>query len=167
MSSVVHQFTWRDVEQAACAIETSVREMSFDAIVGISRSGLIPAVILSHRLGVRDFSVIDVHRTVTDDVDARKQPVYIGEWLNDRLLKDRRVLLVDDIVGEGETMLAVKRIAGGYASEVTSAALVVNQANLRHRTPDQVVDYYGCLLWGWVIFPWEPRQALPSEIPGA
>jgi hypoxanthine phosphoribosyltransferase len=134
----------------------------FDAVVGISRSGLIPAVMLSHLLGVRDFGVVDVVRTESDDHHSAKRAPHLRDVMNLRLLAGKRVLLVDDIAGAGQTLAAVKAMLVAIGSRVVSAVLVFNRGN--HQPDGTPPDHHGCLVHQWVEFPWECKDLLPRQV---
>ncbi len=133
-----------------------------DVMVGILRGGIIPAVRLSHVLGLRDVRALDVTHTTADGVNAAKTPrpalrnsSSIGE------VAGLDVLLVDDVAGTGETIAiagSVLRAAG--AGSVRIAACVLNETNWRHsgdHDPSDAVTYLGAACQGWVVFPWETR----------
>jgi len=147
--------TWDDVNQAIDLLAATLKNRTFDVVAGIARSGLVPAVILAHRLGIRDFSVLDIKRTESDDIHARKvSPSLIGVF-NEELIDGRDVLLVDDIVGEGLTMRAARETLQSRARAVSTCTLVVNRANFKGERLDELVDHFGCIAYSWVRFPWE------------
>lgn len=156
-SAALHVFSWAEIDGLVELLADKVSDLKFDAIVGISRSGLVPAVMLSHIIGVRAFSVIDIIRTVSDDINAGKNDPVCRGIFNPEALAGQRVLLVDDIVGKARTV----RMAGEALRDIgalpCSATLVVNQANLGNVSPGSVVDFHGCVVHGWVVFPWEGK----------
>ena len=157
-SQRVNVISWAEIDGLVELLADKVSSLGLDAIVGISRSGLVPAVMLSHTIGVRALSVINIARTLSDEINAaKKEPVCHG-ILDPRALAGRKLLLVDDIVGKGLTMrMAVEALRDIGASPL-SATLVVNQANLGDTPLDRVVDYFGCTVHGWVVFPWEGKR---------
>ncbi len=150
--------SWNEINGLVRLIADRVRDKPIDAIVGISRSGLIPAVMLSHTLGVRNFAVLDIIRTTSDNVNADKTIANYRGILNQQFITGQNVLLVDDIVGEGMTLRAAKEIIKDIGANIVSATLVVNQNNLGTIAPEEIVDHYGCIVHGWVIFPWEGKE---------
>ncbi len=131
-----------------------------DVVVGVSRNGLVPAVIICHALGVRDLRSVHVTRTVADGVDADKTPEPVHRNVASLgNLTGADVLIVDDIAGSGATLRDVAGLvrARGPAT-VRTAACVVNRANWRdHSDPHRAVTYIGVTVDRWVIFPWETR----------
>ncbi|MFI6770733.1 hypothetical protein [Streptomyces sp. NPDC050355] len=71
-------------------------------MVGIMRGGVIPAVWLAHRLGIRDVRTVGITPTTSDSIDAAKTTlpgVRNAASLGD--LTGLDVLLVDDTAGSG------------------------------------------------------------------
>jgi uncharacterized protein len=150
--------SWNEINGLVRLIADRVGDKPIDAIVGISRSGLIPAVMLSHTLGVRNFAVLDIIRTTSDNVNADKTIANYRGILNQQFITGQNVLLVDDIVGEGMTLRTAKEILKDIGANIISATLVVNQNNLGTIAPEEIVDHDGCIVHGWVIFPWEGKD---------
>jgi uncharacterized protein len=155
--------TWKEIDQLVELLARQLRHTTFDVVLGVARSGLVPAVILSHVLGVRDFAACDIKRTRSDEVDAPKLTPVLRGILNEGLLKDRNVLLVDDIVGAGLTMKMACNLLGPLCKSLTTCALVVNRANLRGVDPRDIVHHHACVVHGWITFPWEIAASLNSN----
>ena len=107
--------SWKDVCQL---IDHIVGHLSghFDAVVAVSRGGIVPAGILSERLGIREVYVACVS-FFEDDSQLVDWPVFL-QFPEQRWLQGRRLLVVDDIWERGRTANSVcERIelAGGEA----------------------------------------------------
>jgi uncharacterized protein len=150
--------SWLDIDDMVRALADQLRERRFDAVVGIARSGLVPAVMLSHALGVREFAILDIRRTLSDDIRSAKHHPVLRGALNLGALADRKILLVDDVVGAGDTLQVARAELDAAAASVVTASLVVNRANLKNRTWGQVIDHCARLTEDWVVFPWECKQ---------
>lgn len=131
-----------------------------EVVVGVLRGGMVPAVMVAHALGVRTVRAVEVVHTVSDGVDAAKtalprvgNPASLGD------LAGLDVLVVDDIVGSGDTAAyTVDLIRGAGPVRVRFAVCVVNAANWRRQDrPEQLLSYVGVTVEGWVVFPWETR----------
>lgn len=148
------EITWEKYELLAQKIASSIVEKDFDQIVGISRSGLILGVHLAHLLEIRKFGCIEVLRTYTDEENADKQIPQITYWANIDNTKGKKILLVDDIVGEGKTLRIAKSKLEEFEAEITTCVLVVNLNNFKDNDLESLVNYYGEAVRGWVSFPW-------------
>jgi hypoxanthine phosphoribosyltransferase len=147
---------WPDIQMVATSLAAAIIDDGApEVIVGITRGGLIPAVMLSHHLGVRDLRTVTITHTETDDVNAAKtatpvvsQPDSLGD------LTGRDVLLVDDIAGTGDTLTgALALLTERGSASIRTAVLRVNTANWQN--DNQPPSYAGLKQQGWVVFPWE------------
>jgi hypoxanthine phosphoribosyltransferase len=154
----IHVLSWAEIDGIVELLADKVSHLSFEAIVGISRSGLVPAVMLSHTIKVRALSVINIVRTVSDDINSAKRDPVCHGISNPEWLAGRKVLLVDDIVGKAQTVGLATRALRDVGASPLSATLVVNKANLGDAAPESVVDFHGCVVNGWVVFPWEGKR---------
>ena len=88
----------KDINTLLKKIEVSKRK--FDYILALSRGGLVPGVVLSHKLKIplipqmwstRDYKSLNVHTT----------------WIPDQIKEGKKFLVVDDIYDSGETILSL------------------------------------------------------------
>lgn len=128
-------------------LEISSSGREFDYIIGLNRGGLIPAVVLSHRL---DIPMIALNFQTRDSkfrsIDSNTK----------QLLLNKAVLVVEDIVDSGKTIELLKKELEGLVVSLDVAALVYNV--------EQDVDarYYDVILkrsedQAWVNFWWEEK----------
>jgi len=151
--------SWHEIDAMVRLLANSLASRRVDYVVGIARSGLVPAVMLSHALSARDFGVLDIRRTESDDIRASKREPHIRGAMHCDALQGRRIILVDDIVGEGTTLLAAKKFLETRCDSVRTAVLVVNLDNLGREDPGGLIDHFACTVHGWVVFPWECKTA--------
>lgn len=152
-------YSWADVTEAVDNLAGQLYQADWkpDYIVGLSRGGVTPAVILSHRLGVPmrslEVSLRDGGRKMID-----------FEICADALSGDR-ILVVDDINDSGETIRWIKKSWGRtgdrwdnvWHNSVRFATLTNNAASI------EKVDYS---FWQvdkskedcWLVFPWEGER---------
>jgi len=104
--------TWHDVDLLIDHLLPQF-EIEFDAILMITRGGIIPGGLLAEAM--------DITHVLTAAVDFPAQiamekarlyawPEFI-QFPEDRLLRARRTLVVDDVWGAGRTITAVKNRA--------------------------------------------------------
>jgi len=146
--------SWHDVNLATSHIVKSLHEDNFlpEVIVGITRGGLIPAVLLSHMLGIRDLETVGAKFYGKGHYPERlaEKPVIENVSLSK---KYDNALLVDDIAGSGKTMLEVKSRLKDHIGSVRTATLMKNRRCPIH------IDYFYRIVEDFVVFPWENSQA--------
>ena len=155
----VVRLTWPQMQELVGQVaDWAGRDGPPQTVVAVLRGGAVPAVWLSHRLGLRDVRAVEVVHTVDDSVHAAKipepaavNPASLGD------LSGRDVLVVDDVAGTGQTIAAAARLAvQAGAARLRTAVCVVNEDNWAGPLPaEDVVTYIGAAARGWVVFPWE------------
>lgn len=116
-------------------------------IIGVTRGGLIPAVFLSHRLGI---PMISINWSTRDSgIKTIDQSI-----LN--LIKGNKILIVEDIVDSGQTLkqLLVEML---QHCDVDVAALIYNtQQPIEPKFYDVTIDRTEYA--HWINFFWEDKE---------
>lgn len=151
---------WSKIEKLCSRVVRLIKKDKFnpEIVVTIQRGGLIPATIISHTLKIRDVLVVDIKRTTSDEVNSNKIPAKVLSPIDKNKIMNRRVLIVDDIVGSGETLnILEKRINNLHPAGLRKAILIKNEDNFVKSVLKETIkiDYLGEIVHGWVIFPWE------------
>ena len=81
--------TWDTVMRDVYMMTESVTDY-FDAVVGIANGGIVPAVLIANRLGVKD--ILTIYKSYDRD--------YVESMLQDY----EKVLIIDDINDTGDTI---------------------------------------------------------------
>jgi uncharacterized protein len=87
-----------------------------DCIIGIARGGVIPAVLLSKQLKIKDMYVLKVR------VEGNERKV-MAEVFTD--ISNKKVLVVEDMLESGKTMMVVKQYLESKGANVKTACLYV------------------------------------------
>ena len=158
----VLRFSWEEIEVLTQRLANAlVAEGKPDVLVGLQRGGVIPAVMLSHQLAT-EMSVLPIRRTLSDALYASKQAPTAHIPAHFRHLRGKDVVIVDDIVGSGETLRTALQIIAAHApSRIRSVACVVNRAHwdeANHTEPHASLSFIGSEVRAWVVFPWETMQ---------
>jgi hypoxanthine phosphoribosyltransferase len=161
-SEIALDLDWAHLERLLAVVAGHVREDGVpDLVVGILRGGMVPAVMLAHRLGVRSVRGIEVTRTTVEGPRGAKTPhPVITNSGSLGAVAGADVLLVDDVAGSGATSDAAAALLREAAGRVRRAVVVVNVVNWQAanaRAPHEIHDYLGTTCAGWVRFPWEVR----------
>lgn len=142
-------------------------ETEFDAMVIITRGGIIPGGMLCEALDIKDVLTAAVDFPFEVEREAAKLyawPAFI-QFPEDDHLRGRQVLVVDDVWGSGRTITAVKNrvsAAGGFPF-----ACVLHFNPHRSLFTDARPDYYAAVTDAYIIYPWEidrgPDHALLEQ----
>ncbi len=132
-------------------VANQVKQSGFcpDVIVALARGGWFPSRVLCDFLGLDDLTSLKIEHYFGTGL-AGDGP-QIRYPMADEALKGKRVLIVDDIVDTGKSMLHARDYVYSFSPED------VKTATLQHLdTSEYRADYVGedVKEWAWVIFPW-------------
>ena len=128
-----------DVANILNQIAESKKE--YDYVVGIKRGGLIPAVCISHALGIPMYSLDWSNRDYPGNNDSQRV-----------LQSGSKILLVDDICDTGKTLIQIKDL---YSfCDIDTAVLLYNEDQIH------IPNYYARKFSrktepDWIVFWWE------------
>lgn len=148
--------TWLDIEKSCIVLSEQIQRQSitFDTIVAIQRGGCISGVCLSHIMGIPEFYTIGVRTTSSESIrSARLDTPIISADYSLKKIKNKRILIVDDVVNTGNTINTVKQWLWKFQPHsLKSATLVWDGSNGNTSCP---VDFHAVYTPDWVVFPWE------------
>lgn len=157
MDKKIIRFSWDDINSFCKHIKACLEDISFipDLIVTPTRGGLVPSVIISHRIGIRKIIPIPAEKSIDDQVYADWKNVSIKfDVLLDEI-RNKKILLVDDILASGETMQAIiTKLNKLSPRKIVTASLVVNINRAKEHNAI-LPNVYAKSVTDWVIFPWE------------
>jgi hypothetical protein len=152
--------SWNELDEVVINLSRDIlSDGPPDLIVGLLRGGLVPSVILAHRLNIRDIVAINVHRTVSDEIDAAKTAPQISDLLHVESLVSKDILVVDDVAGTGVTMRTIQDMLGGCSPRrLRTLVCFLNRekwdiSNVQES--HHAISYIGKEVREWVVFPWE------------
>jgi len=139
--------SWSEYGNLAEALAEKVRAngKKYDLVVGIARGGIPVAMVVSDHLNVKiDFVNVKSY----NDIGKRTAPRILSTLTEGVSGKD--VLLVDDLIDQGDTMAFMKRYLNDQKPKSIETAVMF-------RKPWSTVepDYYLESVSEWVVFPFE------------
>ena len=148
--------SWTDVGRMVKTLLVQVPR-DYDNIMVITRGGMVPACLISERTGIRNILCAAV---VFYEGSKQKyaEPKFV-QFPTDEQVKDRRMLVIDDVWDTGSTIVAVRdrlRAAGAMVE-----VCVLHYKPARSRFPGDKPDYYAEETDGWIVYPWDPDLPLP------
>ncbi len=126
----------------------------YDAILCITRGGMIPACLVSETIGIRNIMVAAV--VFYEGPGERQKRPFFWQFPEDELLRGKRVLVVDDIWSDGRVAMAVKIrvVAAGGRPEVA----VLHYRPRASEYPNERPDYVAALTEDWIVYPWDRAE---------
>lgn len=151
--------SWADVDRLIEELLPQFRG-AYDALLMITRGGIVPGGILSEALDIKYIltAAVEFHTGVQKRL---AWPTFL-QFPAESLLRNRRVLVVDDVWGSGRTIMTVK-------SRVEAAGASPELAVLHHKPGesmfrDAAPDYYAAVTDAWIVYPWEARRRPDREL---
>lgn len=145
------KYNWKYIHRACDSIVRSYDHNPPDKIIGLSRGGWVPAVILANLMGVRE--VLSMGVASYDGNKQGEMRMYQRLPVNCPVLNNRqRVLIVDDISDKGDTLKHVIDNISTTYNVIVETATVFYKPRTNHKP-----DYYHKMVPDdqWVVFPWE------------
>lgn len=148
---------WDDVDAVIDALLPQLRG-TFDAMIMITRGGIIPGGLLSEALDIRHILTAAVNFPI--DLQQAKLlawPEFI-QFPDDEQIAGRRTLIVDDVWGSGRHITAVKsrvEAAGGHAE-----LCVLHYNPSRTLFSRSAPNYYAAITDAYIVYPWEMDRGL-------
>ena len=138
--------SWEDYFGLCKGLALAISPYDPEIILGVARGGLYAATLLSHMLQAELYT-IRITRRFKDQV-VYDNPVWVVKPPS--IVKDQRVLIVDEICGAGQTLTMIKEEVGRLgAREMRSAVLYA------HEQGKDIPDYIGIISDALIINPWD------------
>lgn len=136
-------------------------DYEFDAMVVITRGGIIPGGMLAESMDVKHVLTAAVDFPAKE-LDSGKDkllawPQFI-QFPDEEMVSARRVLVVDDVWGSGRTSTAVKnRVSAAGGMPFTCVMHFNPHRNLfgSHRP-----DYFAASTDAYIVYPWETDRGI-------
>lgn len=172
MVAKVH-YTWKDIEHMIQSINNLMYADQWrpDYVVGLTRGGLVPAVMLSNMTGIK-MHTLDVRFR---DGDTQESNAWMAEDAFGMPEADsggagKNILILDDINDTGRTFKWIQQdwqsgcFAGHHhwnnvwGNNVRTAALIDNGASEFGEVDYTAVEINKAEKDVWVVFPWEGER---------
>ncbi len=153
MSRQVKRLTWDDVDHLVDTLMPQLESVGpFQAMVMITRGGIIPGGLLAEALDVQHLLTAAVNFPATEEAGLMAWPTFL-QFPDESLLRGRRTLIVDDVWGSGRTSTSVRqRVIAAGAQAYTCVFHFNPYRSLFTRARP---DYYGDATDAYIVYPWE------------
>ena len=142
---------WDDITRLVDRLAGQLQGREFDAMLVVTRGGMVPAGLLSEALDIRNILVAAV-QFYTGIGTTLDQPRFL-QFPDSSLLEGKSILVVDDVWDSGRTAAEVRErilVAGG-----SPVIAVLHYKPGASHYPDQAPDFQAELTGDWVVYPWD------------
>jgi hypoxanthine phosphoribosyltransferase len=145
---------WEDVDKLIDVLVPQINSApTFDAMLIVTRGGIIPGGLLAEALDVRDVLTASVNfPSEPDSTRLLALPRFL-QFPSDVLLEGRRIMVVDDVWGSGRTSTAVRGRVEAAGGEVATCVLHYNPYRSLFTRAEP--DFYGAVTDAYIVYPWE------------
>lgn len=150
--------SWNQTYSLLLKLSETIRKSEFepDVIVGVSRGGWIPARILSDLL--ENPNLANVATEFYVDIAKTKQKPTITQSVSVPV-KDKKVLVVDDLADTGESLKLVnEHLRKQGACEVRISTIYYKPWSII------IPHYYQKETRCWIVFPWDRKETVRKTI---
>ncbi len=150
--------TWADVDELVDILVPQIRGMGpFDAMIMITRGGIIPGGMLAEVLSVQHVLTAAVDFPSTEQMQLMAWPSFL-QFPSSELLVNRRTLIVDDVWGSGRTSTAVRGRAQAAGAHPFTCVFHYNP--YRSLFSQAKPDFYADVTDAYIVYPWEIDRGL-------
>lgn len=141
--------SWKDIDDITEELIKNIKTSGFkpDYLVGITVGGLIPLGMLAKGLGMNTVVTVSAN-----SYEGQERGNLNITYLPSIDLTAKKVLLIDEIVGSGETLRQISQILLNQykVSELKTAVFVVSKNECKF-----LPDFHIVKTMEWIVFPWE------------
>ena len=150
--------TWEDVDKLVDVLIPQLKVVGpFDAMVVITRGGVVPGGLLAEALDIKHLLTAAVDFPSDEESQLMAWPSFL-QFPAPELLLGRNTLIVDDVWGSGRTSTAVRgRVEAAGASPYTC---VFHFNPYRSLFSKAEPDFYAAITDAYVVYPWEVDRGL-------
>lgn len=151
--------TWQGFGDGSRELAQLVADSGFrpEVIIAVARGGMIPAGALTYALGVKLTDAINVE-FYTDVEETLPDPILLAPMLDTDSIRDRKLLIVDDVVDSGRTLALVLKLLRGFGADVRSAVIYAKPTTIIQ--PDFVWKQTD----KWIVFPWSAQPPVTPAV---
>lgn len=145
--------TWEQVDELIDQLVPQFHT-TFDAMAIITRGGIVPGGLLAEALDIKKIltAAVDFVELDLPNVKLAALPSFL-QFPEERLLKAKRILIVDDVWGSGRTITAVKDKI--QAAQGLPSTCVLHYNPYRSLFTKAKPDHFATITDSYIVFPWE------------
>jgi hypoxanthine phosphoribosyltransferase len=150
--------SWGEVERLCQRLATQIKCSGYqpDIVIAIARGGYVPARLICDYLDLMPLTSIKIEHYLAGS-SKQEQAVIRYPLCTD--IKDKNVLLVDDVNDSGDTLRVAAEHLQSFDPRQVRIAVMHNKV-----VSDFGVDYYArkVVKWRWLIYPWAIQEDISN-----
>ncbi len=149
--------SYEELRNLAFTLYTKIRESGYlpDVNVGIGRGGLFVLRSLQDFFIAGNIKIPYLVIAVERYTGVNKTSSIKVKYLNSRVIKGKKILLIDDVADQGISLKVSKEAC------IKKGAKEVKTATLHLKPASQFIpDYYAMVTDAWIIYPWELYETI-------
>ena len=152
--------SWEEVDRLIDHLVVQF-DREFQAMVMITRGGIIPGGMLAETMGLSDILTAAVDFPV-EKIESKEEKLLVWpqflQFPEDELMSGRRILVVDDVWGSGRTVTAVKNRVSAAGGLPSTCVMHYNpQRNLFGKARP---NFFAASTDAYIIYPWETERGM-------
>lgn len=142
---------WDDIVRLTDCLADQLRAQQFDAMLVVTRGGLVPAGLLSEALNIHNILVaaVQFYTSIGQTLD---DPMFL-QFPDSVLLNGQSILVVDDVWDSGRTASDVLARIIKCGGSPTLAVLHYKPHSSRF--PDTAPHFFAEVTDDWIVYPWD------------
>ncbi len=159
--------TWSDIDRLIDHLIPQF-ETEFDAMLMITRGGLVPGGMLAEALKMPVIltAAVDFPAEMESEQGKKQAPLRMWpkflQFPDDQIIREKQVLVVDDVWGSGRTITAVKNRISGAGGAPSTCVLHFNPYRSLFGTVRP--DYFAATTDAFIVYPWEINRGPESVL---
>lgn len=145
---------WDDIIRLVDCLAEQLQPRRYDAMLVVTRGGMVPAGLLSESLNIRNILVAAV-QFYTGIGETLDDPMFL-QFPSEEILAGNAILVVDDVWDSGRTaseVLARVLDAGGHPT-----LAVLHYKPRASRYPDTAPHHFAEITEDWIVYPWDTEH---------
>jgi hypothetical protein len=161
--------SYSEVDELVQNLANQIQEDDFvpEVMIAIAGGGLIPARLLRNHLKIPIFTI---NLKLYEGVGEMNDTVKILQGLDDMakdFIKNKKILIVDEIHDSGKTMCEAIRLISEVASPENMAYAVLHYKCIskKGKLSNLCQKWYASKLIDneWILYPWSPKEDFPEK----
>lgn len=162
MEQELYFLSWQEFEDGTKNILKQIKErnLKIDTLIPILRGGATLGNFLSNNMEA-NISYIHVRRSDSNEVNAELGTPVLKGITNESTIKDKNILIVDDLLDQGTTMKFAISELKKYNPKRIHIAVLYNFTDVY----DKEICISGLEMKEkkWIVFPWEKKLIENSD----